>query len=117
MLTIYKSFKSSVNPTNDSFCKKLESVQYNAALAITGAIKGTSQVKLYKELGLELLKLRRKLRHLCTFYNVKTTGLSSYLFSLIPNTVHSYQTRTMDVTKYQCRTEAFKIIFLSLDHY
>ena len=66
MLTIYKSFKSSVNPTNDSFCKKLESVQYNAALAITGTIKGTSQVKLYKEVGLELLKLRRKLRFLCT---------------------------------------------------
>ena len=117
MLTIYKSFKSSVNPTNDSFCKKLESVQCNAALAVTGAIKGTSQVKLYKELGLELLKLRRKLRYLCTFYNVKTTGLSSYLFSLIPNTVHSYQTSTMDVTKYQCRAEAFKIVFLSLDHY
>ena len=52
--------------TNDSFCKKLESVQYNAALAITGTIKGTSQVKLYKEVGLELLKLRRKLRFLCT---------------------------------------------------
>ena len=26
------------HPTNDSFCKKLESVQYNAALAITGVI-------------------------------------------------------------------------------
>ena len=34
--------------TNDSFCKKLESVQYNAGLVITGAIKGTSQDKLYK---------------------------------------------------------------------
>ena len=52
-------------PTNDFFCKKMESVQYNAALAITGALKGTSQVKPYKELGLESLKLRRKLRRLC----------------------------------------------------
>ena len=75
LLTIYKSFVRSYldygdivcnQPTNDSLCKKLESVQYNAALAITGAIKGTSQVKLYKELGLDSLKLRRKLRHLCT---------------------------------------------------
>ena len=83
--------------TNDSFCKKLESVQYNAALAITGTIKGTSsQVKLYKELGHESLKLRRKLRRLFTFNKMKTTGLPNYLFSLIPNTVHSYQTRTMD---------------------
>ena len=81
-------------------------------LAITRAIKGTSQVKLYKELGLESLKLIRKLRRLCTFYKIKTTGLPYYLFSLIPNTVHSYQTRTMNnVTKYQCRTEAFKSSF------
>ena len=83
--------------TNDSFCKKLESVQYNAALAITGTIKRTSsKVKLYKELGHESLKLRRKLKRLFTFNKMKTTGLLSYLFSLIPNTVHSYQTRKMD---------------------
>ena len=88
-------------PTNDSFYKKLESVQYNDVLAITGAIKGTSKVNLYKELGLESLKLRRKLRHLCTFYKIKTTCLPSYLFSLIPNTVHSYQVRPMyNVVKY-----------------
>ena len=62
----------------------MESVQYNAALTITGAVKGISQAKLYKELGLESLKLRRKLRRLCTFYKIKTTGLSSYLFSLKP---------------------------------
>ena len=57
LLTIYKSFIRPHldygdivfdQPTNDSFVKKLESVQYNAALAITGAIKGTSQVKPYK---------------------------------------------------------------------
>ena len=30
---------------------KLESVQYNAALAITGAIKGTSKERIYHELG------------------------------------------------------------------
>ena len=41
----------------------MKSAQYNAALAITGAIKGTSWEKLYKELGLESLKLRRMLRH------------------------------------------------------
>ena len=32
-----------------------------AALAITGAIRGTSQAKLYSELGLESLKFRRLL--------------------------------------------------------
>ena len=29
----------------------IEIVQYNAAVAITGAIKGTSQQKIYNELG------------------------------------------------------------------
>ena len=30
----------------------IQIVQYNAAVAITGAIKGTSQQKIYNELGL-----------------------------------------------------------------
>ena len=121
LLTIYKSFIRPHldygdivfdQPTNESFCKKLESLPYNAALTITGPIKGTSQIKLYKELGLESLKLRRKLKCLCIFYKIKTAALSSYLLSLIRNTVHSYQTRTMgNVTKYQCRAEVFKSSF------
>ena len=41
----------------------IESVQYNAALAITGAIRGSSREKLYKELGLESLQDRRWYRN------------------------------------------------------
>ena len=44
---------------NKTFCGKLESVQYNAALAITEAIKGSSREKIFKELALEYLKSRR----------------------------------------------------------
>ena len=44
---------------NMSFHHKLESIQYNTCLAITGAIRGTSKEKLYQESGLELLPLRR----------------------------------------------------------
>ena len=33
-------------PENESFSSEIESVQYNASLAITGAIKGTFQEKL-----------------------------------------------------------------------
>ena len=42
-------------PSNDAFSNKLETVQYNATLAIKGAIKGTSREILYQELGLEYL--------------------------------------------------------------
>ena len=44
---------------NSSFHERLESLQYNACLEITGAIRGTSSEKLYQELGLESLKSRR----------------------------------------------------------
>ena len=46
-------------PNNESFCNLTEKVQYNAALAITEAIKGTSQLKIYNKLGIESLKFRR----------------------------------------------------------
>ena len=44
---------------NNSFHQKLESIQYNAALAIAGAIRGYSREKLNQELGLESLIQQR----------------------------------------------------------
>ena len=60
MIKIYKSFGRlhleygdliSDQPNNESFCQQIGSVQYNASLAITGAIKGKSRLKLYNETG------------------------------------------------------------------
>ena len=60
LLTIYKSF---IRPHldygdiiyykafNESFNTKLESLQYNVTRARTGAIRGSSAEKIYKELG------------------------------------------------------------------
>ena len=65
LITIYKAF---IRPPldygdvvfdqsfNNSFHQRLEYIQYNAALAITGAIRGTSKEKLYQELGFLCLK-------------------------------------------------------------
>ena len=39
------------NPGTLSFMQGLKSVQYNAALAITSCIRGTSRERLYAELG------------------------------------------------------------------
>ena len=52
---------------NESWNKKLESAQYNATLAIRGAIRGTNTEGLYQELRLESLQNRRKLRRLSLF--------------------------------------------------
>ena len=46
---------------NESVSSKIEKLQCNACLAITGAIRGTSQEKLCQELGLESLKTRKKI--------------------------------------------------------
>ena len=48
----------------------MESIQYIAALAITGAIRDSSRDKLYQELGLETLQQRRWYRKLCCFYKI-----------------------------------------------
>ena len=40
------------NPLNEPLINKLEKVQYQAFLAITGAIQGTRLESLYMELGL-----------------------------------------------------------------
>ena len=42
----------------------LESTQYQAALAVSGAWKGTSRVKIYEQLGWESLDHRRTFRRL-----------------------------------------------------
>ena len=53
---------------NSAFHDKLASIQYNAYLAITGVIWGTSREKLYQELGLESFQVRCWCRKLCLFY-------------------------------------------------
>ena len=46
-------------PNNPRLSDQIECVQYNTALTITSAIRGTSKEKLYQEFGLESLKDRR----------------------------------------------------------
>ena len=55
---------------NASFLQKLDSVQCNAALAITGTLRGTSKEKLYNEVSLETLEKRRWYRKLCCFFKI-----------------------------------------------
>ena len=93
---------------NESFSKKVDSVQYNAALAITGAIQGTYREKVYNELGLENLKFRRWLRKLCCFYKTQNNGIPSYVAELIPSEPHLFNIQnTRNITIYSCWTDSF----------
>ena len=55
---------------------RLESVQYSAAFAVTGAWKGTSRDEIYQELGWETLTDRRWYRRLTLFYKKVINGLA-----------------------------------------
>ena len=74
----------------------MESLQYNAALAITGAICDTLKEKLYNELGLESLQNRQWYRKLSFLYKVIANQSPSYLFKMIPKENMSRPTRGSD---------------------
>ena len=68
LITIYKSFVRPHlgygdtlydQPSKESLNQKIEGIHYTSALVIIGAIKGTYQSRLYSELGLKSLILRR----------------------------------------------------------
>ena len=121
LITIYKSFVRPHldygdiiydQPNKESLNQKIERIQYNAALIITGAIKGTYQSRSYNELGLESLKFKRWFRKLCTFYKIKITGVPQYLFDFIPQTNHLNNTcAAEDNTTFYSRTDTFKYSF------
>ena len=62
----------------------LEITQYEAALAITGAWKGTNRDKIYEELGWETLDSRRQCHRLIMFYKIINNFNPNYLKVPIP---------------------------------
>ena len=57
----------------------LESTQYQAALAVTGAWKGSNTDKIYEELGWESLHHRRHFRRLSMYYKIVNNHTPDYL--------------------------------------
>ena len=121
LVTIYKSFIRSIleyadviydQPSNDSFSNKIESIQYNAALAITGAIRGTSKDKLYRELGLEHLSSRRWFKRFCLFHKIYHKKSPNYLYQLIPQNHNRFYLRNQHlIPQIFCRTNNFSDSF------
>ena len=93
------------------FPKKNESVQYNTALAITGAIKGSSREKLYEELAQEYLYRSRWTRRLCLLYKVFSSGQPSYIYDLLPP-LRSSRRHVNSFNLVSCKSEYFKNSFI-----
>ena len=81
-------------------------LQYRAALAITGAIKGISRDRLYQEIGLESLADTRLSRKKFFFHKIVNGLLPSYLQSYLNHyNDGEYQTRST------CQNKAFNSSF------
>ena len=102
-MALYKSF---IRPHldygdiifNNPFQNKIESVQYNACLAITGAIRRTSKERLYEELGFESLQHRLWYRKLCYLCKIIVNTSLNYLFKVVPSSNTIYNTgNTIDI--------------------
>ena len=127
LITIFKSF---IRPHldygdiiydrayNTSFHQNIESIQYNAALAITGAVRGTSREKLYQELGFESLQQRRWYRKLCCLFkiinNQSVTELSLSISLLTMQQIFCTKLRKHYPTSY--KIWLFKKLLFTVDY-
>ena len=92
-------------------------VQYNAALVITGAIKGISRYCIYRELGLESLAERRLSRKIFFFHKIINDLLPVYLQSYISYCGEGfYRTRSgyqKDLRQFSTRAKIFESSFFA----
>ena len=116
LLIIYKSFTRPHldygdiiyhQPNTGSFCQKIKSIQYQAALLVTGTTYGTSETKLYNVLGIESMGLRQWFRSLCYFFKIQSSGLSQYSNDFIPKLSLLYTARFSLFPNFKVRTERF----------
>ena len=94
---------------------KLEKVQYQDCLEITGAFKGTSRESLYRVLGLECLQTRWWYRKMILFYKILNGLEPKYLFDILPVSKNRhYSTRNqskLELGQFFTRTKSFSNSF------
>ena len=72
------------NGALNALMSKIESIQYQAALAITGTWKGTSRLRLYEELGWESLSERRCTNRVIQIFKIANDFTPPYLKDRLP---------------------------------
>ena len=96
-----------------SECDLIESIQYESAKVVTGAMKGTSRSRLLEELSWEDMKTMRSLHKLVLYYKIVNNLTPNYLSDLLPQTVQQrlLLRNSENITLYRSRTERFKKSF------
>ena len=108
-----KNFDSN-NDVIHPLMARVESVQYEAACVVSGAWRGTSRDKLYKDLGWESLYHRRNSRRLTMFYEISETKFPIYLSKIITLCEPKNSIRLINrkqLNNWPCRTSKFSLSF------
>ena len=97
------------------FQQKVESIQYNTHLVITGAVLGTSTGKVFEELGFESLQHRWWNRKLCCFEKILKDHSPKYLYNIIHKLTRPHSTRnTNKIPYFKVKNSFFKNTFFPL---
>ena len=78
------SVQTQFGVTITDLMEKAERIQYQAALAVTGAWQGSSRSKVYEELGWESLSDRRWCRRIIQIHKIVSNNTPSYLKDKLP---------------------------------
>ena len=95
--------------------EKAERIQYQAALAITGAWQGSSRSKLYEELGWESLSERRWCRRILQIHKIVSNKTPSYLKDKLPRNrrpLYSQNNNLNTFHEIRCRSSRYMSSFL-----
>ena len=108
-MSFSKHHHTNWNQLNNSFQTKIDSVQYNAFLTITVAVRETLKERLYEELGLKSLQRRLWYRKLFYLYKIVVNKSPDYLFKVVPASNTIYNTRnTNDIPLMNIKHKVFK---------
>ena len=75
---------SSTNGSLNSLMEKIEKIQYQAGLVITGGLQGSNRNKLYETLSCESLSGRRFIRGIIQLFKISTNLTAAYLNDKLP---------------------------------
>ena len=91
--------------------ENVEKVQYQAALATTGAWQGSSRIKLYEELGWESLSDRRMCRRVLQLHKIVDKKTPNYLREKLPPNRRNLINLPNVFQEIKCRTERYSNSF------
>ena len=94
-----------------SLMEKVEKIQYQAALAVSGSWQGSSRAKLYDELGWESLSDRRTYRRLLQFHKIIDEKTPSYLREKLPPRRRNLINLQYVFQDISCRTNRYSYSF------